>query len=92
LIEITSESITISQGSEWKGDLVKREIAILDPKEKKPTGWRYDYLRQRVVFFFVRRKIVGIDLSELEETDYPMDRIGVVEKDLRKRKFLPEEE
>jgi hypothetical protein len=90
LIEITQNSITISQ--EKDGEKTSREIAFIDRKEKKPTGWRYDFLRQRVAFFFVRRKIVGIDLVELEETDYPVDRIKAAEADLRKRKFLLEEE
>ena len=88
MIEITQNSITISQ--EKDGEKTSREIAFIDRKEKKPTGWHYDFLRQRVAFFYIRRKIVGIDLAELEEADYPVDRIKTMEEDLRKRKFLTE--
>jgi hypothetical protein len=90
LIEIKQNSIVISQ--EKDGEEISREIVFVDSKEKKPTGWRYDFLRQRVIFLFIRRKIVGIDLQDLEEVDYPVDRIVAAEGDLRKRKFLLEEE
>jgi DNA primase len=84
---ITTEyGLVVSDGEE------KREFPPLSKRGKKDTGWFYDEERGRLLFFFQRRKVYGISKEILQESKVPLRVIEQAEKELRTRKFLPEEE